>query len=138
MIDCIFCRIVSGQIPSFKIYEDDSVLAFLDIKPATKGHTLVIPKRHYENVFDITEDSLQKIAVVAKNLSAKIKSALQADGIRLSQSNGEAAGQDIMHFHLHIIPRYQNDGLTNNPAVTIQSPQADFEELKKLAEKITA
>ncbi len=136
MQDCIFCKIVAGEIPSFKVYEDNDVLAFLDIKPATKGHTLVIPKQHFENVFDVSEEALQKVAVVAKKLSAKIKNVLSADGIRLSQSNGKAAGQDVMHFHLHIIPRYENDGLPNNPTLTLQLPQADFEELKKLAGQI--
>jgi|SRR3989344_1020000 len=136
MMDCIFCKIVKGEIPSFKIYEDEATLAFLDIKPATKGHALVIPKQHFENVFDISEDALQKVSLVAKKLSAKIKDGLQADGIRLSQSNGRAAGQDIMHFHLHIIPRYENDGLGTNPAATLQLPQADMEELKKTAEKL--
>ena len=105
-MDCIFCKIIKGEVPSFKVYEDEDVLAFLDIKPFTKGHCLVIPKQHFENMFDITEDALQKISIVAKNLSKKIKDVLEVDGIRLSQSNGKAAGQDIMHFHLHIIPRY--------------------------------
>ena len=136
MMDCIFCKIVKGEITSFRIYEDEATLAFLDIKPATKGHALVIPKQHFENVFDISEDALQKVSLVAKKLSAKIKDGLQADGIRLSQSNGRAAGQDIMHFHLHIIPRYENDGLGTNPAATLQLPQADMEELKKTAEKL--
>ena len=136
MEDCIFCKIIAGQIPSFKVFEDEDTLAFLDIKPATKGHTLVIPKQHFENVFDISDMALQKVSVVAKKLSVKIKDALRADGIRLSQSNGTVAGQDIMHFHLHIIPRYENDGLGVHPAATLQMPQADFEELKKIAEKI--
>ena len=136
MDGCIFCKIVAGEIPSYKVYEDDAVLAFLDIKPATRGHALVIPKRHAENVFEISEDDLEKVAVVAKKLSIKIKDVLQADGIRLSQSNGKVAGQDIMHFHVHIIPRYKNDGLSANPTATLQLPQADFEELKNLAEKI--
>ncbi|OGZ65584.1 MAG: hypothetical protein A3C06_00740 [Candidatus Taylorbacteria bacterium RIFCSPHIGHO2_02_FULL_46_13] len=136
MDGCIFCKIVAGEIPSYKVYEDDAVLAFLDIEPATRGHALVIPKRHAENVFEISEDDLEKVAVVAKKLSIKIKDVLQADGIRLSQSNGKVAGQDIMHFHVHIIPRYKNDGLSANPTATLQLPQADFEELKNLAEKI--
>lgn len=136
MDSCLFCKIVAGEIPSFKIYEDEDVFAFLDIKPATKGHALVIPKRHSENVFDIPEADLQKVAVVSKKLSEKIKNALQADGIRLSQSNGKAAGQEIIHFHLHVIPRYNDDGLSSNPTVTLQLPQADMEELKKLAEQI--
>ncbi len=136
MDDCIFCKIIGGEIPSFKVFEDEYVLAFLDIKPFTKGHTLIIPKQHAENVFDITEDSLQKVIVVGKKMAAKIKAVLGADGIRLSQSNGKVAGQEIMHFHLHVIPRYENDGLFANPTATLQLPQADFEELKKLAKQI--
>src|SRR3989344_3579146 len=136
MEDCIFCKIVKGEIPSFRIYEDSDVLSFLDIKPFSKGHVLVIPKQHFENVFDINEDALQKVSVVAKKLSGKIKDVLKADGIRLSQSNGVAAGQEVMHFHLHVIPRYENDGLPNNPTLTMHLPQADMKELGELAEKI--
>jgi len=136
MEDCIFCKIVKGETPSFKVYEDNDVLAFLDIKPFTKGHCLVIPKQHFENVFDISEDALKKVAVIGKHLSEKLKNNLRADGIRLSQSNGVAAGQDIMHFHLHVIPRYNNDGLGMSPVATAKLPQADFEELKKLAERL--
>jgi len=135
-MQCIFCKIIKGEIDSTKIYEDDEVLAFLDIKPFSKGHCLVIPKQHFEDIFDIDENFLQKIIVTAKNISKKIKDSLNADGIRLSQSNGSVAGQEIMHFHLHIIPRYENDGLSSNPIVSSTSPQADFEELKKIAEML--
>lgn len=135
-MDCLFCKIIKGEVDSAKVYEDQEVFVFLDIHPVTNGHCLIIPKQHFENVFDISEDALQKVAVVAKKISEKIKNILQADGIRLSQSNGRAAGQDIMHFHLHIIPRYKNDGLSVNPTATLQLPQADMEELKMLAEKI--
>lgn len=124
-------------MPSFKVYEDESVLAFLDIKPFTRGHTLVIPKMHAENIFDISKDSLQKVVLVGKKIAEKIKTVLDADGIRLSQSNGTHAGQAIFHFHLHIIPRYQDDGVSMNETTTAHPPQADFEELKKLAEKIS-
>src|SRR3989338_8517587 len=99
-MDCIFCKIINGQIPSFKIYEDDHVFSFLDIKPVTKGHALVIPKKHSENIFDIDEESLQKIIVAAKHISEKVKNRLLADGVWLAQSNGVAAGQEVMHFHL--------------------------------------
>lgn len=135
-MDCIFCKIVKNEIPSHKIYENEDILAFLDIQPLTKGHCLVIPKKHFENIFDIDENNLQKVIVSAKHISEKIKNNLGADGIRISQSNGKAAGQDIMHFHLHIIPRYSGDGLSNNPTLTIRSPKVDSEELKKIAEEI--
>ena len=136
MSDCVFCKIISGEFDSAKIYEDDDVFVFLDIKPFTKGHALVIPKAHTENVFDIPEDSLEKVMVVGKKVAQKIKEVLRADGIRLSQSNGKAAGQEVMHFHLHVIPRYADDGLSANPTASLKLPQADMAELKKLAEAL--
>ena len=135
-MQCIFCKIVKREIDSAKIYEDDDILAFLDVHPFSKGHTLVIPKKHFENIFDIDKDILQKVIIVTKNISEKIRDSLNADGIRLSQSNGSVAGQEMMHFHLHVIPRYKDDGLSSNPVTTSHSNLADFEELKKLAEQI--
>lgn len=135
-MNCIFCNIIQGDTPSYKVYEDQDVLAFLDIQPLTKGHCLIIPKKHSQDIFDIGESDLEKIIVVAKKISQKVKNSLGADGIRISQSNGKTAGQEVMHFHLHVIPRYENDGLSNNPALTTHSPKADAKELKDLAEKI--
>lgn len=137
-MDCIFCKIVAGEIPSYKVYEDDFVLAFMDTSPVTRGHCLVIPKKHVENVFDISTDDLQKVIVTAKTLSEKVKNNLGADGIRLSQSNGKIAGQAVFHFHLHIIPRYENDGVSMSETTAAHPPQADFEELKELAAKINS
>ncbi len=136
MEDCIFCKILAGEIPCAKIYEDEDVLAFLDLFPLTKGHALVISKQHFVDVFDVSEDALQKIAIAAKNISTKLKMVLSADGIRLSQSNGKHAGQAVFHFHLHIIPRYENDGVGMTETTTAHPPKADFEELKKLAERL--
>lgn len=136
MENCIFCKIIKGEIDCAKVYEDSDVLAFLDVFPLTKGHSLVIPKTHFENIFDVSEDALQKVIVVAKQISGKIKTNLQADGIRLSQSNDKAAGQEIMHFHLHIIPRYKDDGISMNETGRTHPQKADLEELKKLAERI--
>ncbi len=137
MENCIFCNIVKGEIEGAKIWEDDDVLALLDIHPLTKGHCLVIPKKHFENIFDIDEEILKKIIVEAKHISGKLKNALSADGIRLSQSNGKAAGQAVFHFHLHIIPRYENDGLPlGGEAMTAHRPMADFQELKALAQEL--
>ena len=136
VMQCVFCNIIKGEIPCFKVFEDEDTLAFLDIKPFTRGHCLVIPKQHFENVFDIDQTVLQKIIVAVKNISGKIKDTLQADGIRLSQSNGSAAGQDIMHFHLHVIPRYKDDNMPMHPAATLNLPKADFEDLKKIAQAI--
>jgi len=136
MEDCVFCKIIKGEFDSAKIYEDNDVLAFLDIKPVTKGHVLVIPKQHSENIFDISEDNLQKIIVVGKKLAERIQNVLHTDGIRLSQSNGAVAGQEIMHFHLHIIPRYKNDGVSDHHTATMHMPHTNLEELKQLSEKI--
>jgi len=135
-MDCIFCKIAKGEIPSYRIYENEDVLVFLDIKPFTKGHCLVIPKQHFENIFDIDENILQKIIVVTKKVSGIIKNTLNADGIRLSQSNGKTAGQEVMHFHLHIIPRYKDDNIPINPTATLHLPPADSKDLEKLAKEI--
>lgn len=137
-MDCVFCKIVKSEIPCHKIYENTDVLAFLDINPLTKGHCMVIPKKHCQDIFDISESDLQKVIVAAKRVSEKIKNTLKADGIRLSQSNGKAAGQEVMHFHLHVIPRYLNDGFSNNPTLTAHPPSANVYDLKKLAEEINS
>lgn len=138
MNDCIFCQIVENKIPSLNVYENENVLAFLDIKPLTKGHSLVIPKKHLENIFDIDKENLQKVVVAAKHIAEVLKKSLSADGIRISQSSGQAAGQEVMHFHLHVIPRYLNDDLHGNAAATARPLSADFEELKKIAEIIAS
>jgi len=137
-MDCIFCKIVKGEIDSAKIWEDDDILVFLDINPVTKGHCLVVSKKHFENIFDIDEEILKKIIIVSKSVSLKIKNSLGADGIRFSQSNGKIAGQVIFHFHLHIIPRYQDDGLLMNNWGNESPPKANIEDLKSLAEKINS
>ena len=135
-MDCVFCKIISEEFDSAKIYEDDNVFAFLDIKPVTKGHVLIIPKRHAQDIFDIPKTDLQSIIAAAKKISQKIKDVLGADGIRLSQSNGEHAGQVVFHYHLHVIPRYKDDGITMNETAVIRASQADIVELKQLAEKL--
>ncbi len=110
MENCIFCKIAAGEIPSNTIYEDDSFRVILDLGPATKGHALVLPKNHYADLFEIPEDVLAGAAKVAKKVAGTMKEKLSCDGLNLVQNNGEAAGQTVMHFHLHIIPRYKDDG----------------------------
>ncbi len=110
MDSCIFCKIANGEIPSNTIYEDDKFRVILDNGPATKGHALVLPKEHYANLFEMPQDLLADAAVVAKKVASNIKDKLFCDGLNLVQNNGETAGQTVMHFHLHIIPRYENDG----------------------------
>ena len=113
-MDCIFCKIIKGEVGSNKVYENENVLALLDVNPISTGHTLIIPKKHFNDIFDIDEDYLKEIIVAAKLISKKTKDNLGAVGINLLQSNGSKAGQVIFHFHLHVIPRYQDDKLRSH------------------------
>lgn len=106
MENCIFCKIIKGEIPSAKVYEDDKVLAFLDINPVNYGHTLIIPKEHYQMMYDVPDELISYSFVKAKELMVKIKDALEADYVSVS-----VVGLDVPHFHIHLIPRYYNDGL---------------------------
>lgn len=108
---CVFCEIVKGDIPADKIYEDDYVLAFLDIKPHNPGHTLVIPKKHYQNLEEIDEDSLAKLILAVKKVALMMKDKLGVLGYNVIENNNLIAGQVVPHIHFHIIPRYKNDGL---------------------------
>ena len=108
---CIFCKIVGKQAPSSIIYEDETVMAFLDIRPLNIGHTLVISKAHYVDIFDIPEEQLSQIYNIAKQVSFAIKKATRADGISVIQQNGKAAGQDIFHIHVHVVPRFKGQKL---------------------------
>ena len=109
MDNCIFCKIANGEIPSNTIYEDNDFRVILDNGPATKGHALVLPKEHYQDLFEIPEDTLAGAAKVAKKVAGTLKDKLNCEGLNLVQNNGEVAGQTVMHFHLHIIPRYSDD-----------------------------
>lgn len=111
MQDCLFCKIVRGEIPSHKVYEDNETLAFLDIHPSSTGHTLIVPKAHATNIFDITPESWGAVAETARVVSKVLERALEADGINLMMNNREHAGQVIDHPHIHLIPRFKNDGL---------------------------
>lgn len=108
--DCIFCKIANGEIPSKTIYEDERFRVILDLGAATKGHALVLPKEHADNLYELPEDYAAGVLPVAKKVAEKMKANLQCDGLNLVQNNGEIAGQTVMHFHLHMIPRYVNDG----------------------------
>ena len=108
--DCIFCKIANGEIPSKTVYEDEDFRVILDLGPATKGHALILPKEHYANLFELPEDTAAAAMKVAKKLSAQMVENLGADGLNLVQNNGEVAGQTVKHFHLHLIPRYKDDG----------------------------
>jgi histidine triad (HIT) family protein len=125
-MDCIFCKIIAGEIPAEKIYEDDRILAFLDIQPVNYGHVLIIPKEHYPMMIDVPDKLLGYCFIKVKELSLKIKKSMEADYISISVS-----GVDISHFHIHLIPRNLNDGLHGFPTKTY--PEG---EIKKVAEKI--
>lgn len=108
--DCIFCRIVRGEIPSARVYEDADVMAFMDISPVVKGHTLVIPKGHHNRITDAPVEALQKVIAVVQRIAAAQVAGLRADGISISQVNGPIAGQVVPHVHFHVIPRFGPDG----------------------------
>lgn len=111
MQDCVFCKIIDGTYSSSKIYEDDDLLAFMDIQPINHGHVLIIPKKHDERISDLDDSLTSKILVLAKKISkAILKSEIKSEGINYFLAEGEAAGQEIFHTHFHIIPRYKNDG----------------------------
>ncbi len=111
MTDCIFCRIVAGQLPAARILETPDVLAFLDIAPVNYGHTLIIPKVHYQNFMDLPDDLWQEMGRVSRRVAQALRTTLYAQGFNLQMNNFEAAGQVVFHAHLHIIPRYFSDGL---------------------------
>ncbi len=129
---CIFCKIINGEIPSLKIYENEYVYAFLDINPCSVGHTLIIPKKHFENIFDMDEQYASEIFKAATHIANLLKEKLDADGVNLINNSGEVAHQAVFHFHLHVIPRYKNDGLNFiQPTLKL-----DQEYLKELQQKL--
>ena len=109
--DCIFCKIANGAIPSATVYEDEAFRVILDIAPAAKGHALILPKEHYDNLWELGEEEAAKVMAIATKVSAAQKKALGCDGVNLLQNNGVAAGQTVFHFHMHLIPRYNNDNV---------------------------
>ncbi len=131
MDTCIFCQIVKGEIPSKKVYEDDYVLAFLDISYITPGHTLVIPKKHAANYEELETESLAQVFLAVKKIGLAIKRGLGVPAYNTGVNNGAAAGQIIPHFHVHIIPRLENDGLLSWPSSSYQEGEAE-DVLKKI------
>lgn len=109
--DCVFCKIIKGEIPSATIYENDEFKVILDRFPSSLGHVLVLPKEHIENIFEMPEEKSGKIFELVSKIAPIVKRQLNCDGINIIQNNGEAAGQSVPHFHIHIIPRYNKDGL---------------------------
>ncbi|MCI8281547.1 MAG: HIT family protein [Lachnospiraceae bacterium] len=131
--NCIFCKIIGGEIPSNTIYEDEEFKVILDISPASKGHALILPKQHYANIYDLPEDLAAKAMILAKKLAGHMTEKLQCDGFNLVQNNGEVAGQTVFHFHLHLIPRYK-EGDNRDLLIwnQLQYKEGETEELVKL------
>ena len=123
---CLFCDIAEGNIPSKKIYEDELVYAFLDISQAEKGHTLVIPKKHYANILEVDDETLQHMIKVVRDLAKQIMEKMGAEGCNVLSNTNEVAGQSIMHFHFHIIPRYADDDLV----IGFTSHEYDLDEIQ--------
>ena len=111
MENCIFCKIANGEIPSATLYEDEDFRVILDLGPASKGHALILPKTHAANIYEISDEMAAKAMVLAKKMASKLTEVLNCDGFNIVQNNGEAAGQTVFHFHMHLIPRYKNDGV---------------------------
>ena len=132
MDDCIFCKIISGDIPASKVYENNDVVAFLSIGPINKGHTIVIPKKHYVNSLDCDNDIFLKVMSVVHKLAPFVKNATSATGINIGINNGADAGQDVFHLHVHIIPRYDSDSFEFWPNGSYSSN----DEMEEYAKKI--
>lgn len=130
--NCIFCKIAAGEIPSYTIYEDNDFKAFMDISPASKGHTILIPKVHADNLFELDETVASKLLPVAARIAKALKAELHCEGLNLLQNNGEIAGQTVFHFHMHIIPRYEVDKVV----VKWVEDKYEGEPLDQLSEKI--
>ena len=129
--NCIFCKIVKGEIPSSKVYEDNKTIAFLDIHPVSRGHALVIPKNHCTDIFDMTEEDAKAVMAATKKVADAAMKGLGAAGVNLLNSNRKAAGQEVFHYHMHVIPRYENDGIRLFPQQRYKESDA-----KGTAEKI--
>lgn len=109
MDNCIFCKILAGEIPSTTVYEDDDFKAILDVNPAARGHVIILPKRHAANIYELPDEDASKVMVVAKKIATAVRDAFHCDGVNILQNNGEAAGQTVFHLHVHVIPRFEGD-----------------------------
>ena len=130
--DCIFCKIANGEIPSATVYEDCICRVILDVNPANKGHALIIPKEHFDNIYSMDAETAAKIFTIATEVAKAQKAELNPDGLNILQNNGEAAGQTVFHFHMHLVPRYIKDNVT----MTWIPGKADTEELSALSKAL--
>ena len=132
MSDCIFCKIANGQIPSNTVYEDDMFRVILDISPANKGHMLVLPKKHADNLFEIDEETFGKGFILAKKMAKALKKSVECDGVNILQNNGLEAGQTVNHLHIHVIPRLKGDKVV----IKSESVSVSEDEFKTICGKI--
>ncbi|WP_250278172.1 HIT family protein [[Clostridium] colinum] len=131
-MECIFCKIINGDIPCNKVFENDNFIAILDAFPANEGHTLIIPKKHYKDIFEIDEDMLKEGYAISRKIANGIKKALNIENINILQNNGALAGQTVNHFHIHVIPRIENDDVViKSKAINI-----DNEKIEKIVDSI--
>ena len=133
--NCIFCKILKGDIPSFCVFEDESFKVILDRFPASRGHVLILPKEHYQDLFELPDEIGSKLYPLAKKLAVAIKKAVGAEGINIIQNNGESAGQSVFHFHMHLIPRFKEDHIilnkTSHQDTTLETLEEVAEQIKK-------
>ncbi|MGE5532790.1 MAG: HIT family protein [Bacillota bacterium] len=135
-VDCVFCKIISKQLPASIVYEDQQVVAFLSNRPVNEGHALVVPKKHYENIYDIPEEEASYLFKIAKRVAHAVRDAVAAEGIRIVQNNGWAAGQVIFHLHVHVIPLKPQEGFSHGRAYRDHTNPREIEDLQKDAEMI--
>ncbi|WP_251331176.1 HIT family protein [Haloplanus pelagicus] len=138
MTDCIFCSIVDGEIPNHSVYEDETVMAFLDANPLARGHTLVIPKSHHERINDLPADLATDLFAAVRDLTERVESAVDASATTVAVNNGELAGQEVPHVHVHIVPRFEGDGGRPIHALIDERPDVDDDELDALAAAIAS
>lgn len=129
--NCIFCKIIAGEIPSHTLYEDEQFKVILDVGPATKGHALILPKNHYANLYELPEEMAADVMKLAKKMMIIMTEKLHCDGFNIVQNNGEVAGQTVFHFHVHLIPRYKNDGEILK-YIAGEPGQEELEQIKKI------
>lgn len=131
-MDCLFCKIITGEIPCYKVYEDENTLAFLDIHPCAKGHTVVIPKKHAATLWDINTEMFELFAAGLQTAAGKVQSVLKPDGMNIGLNNGKVAGQAVAHMHVHILPRWQGDGGGSMHSIVRNDLGVDVQEVAKL------
>lgn len=134
MSECVFCEIVAGRAPAFRVLEDERTVAFLDIAPAAPGHTLIVPREHARDLWELPEDACADVARMVHRVAALLRVALAPDGLSVTHATGEAAGQDVFHFHAHVVPRWQGDDVR----LMWNTQPARREQLQEILARVTA